>query len=74
VAEQPFTEVTVTVYVPGTVTLRLAFVPTTTVPLDHEYVPPPVAVNVIFVVVHVSTLVLGAVIAALGKELFWVIV
>ena len=43
---QPFVaEVTVTVYVPGVVTVKFAEVPTMVVPLDQEYVPPPVAVR-----------------------------
>ena len=73
-AEHPFKEVTVTVYVPGEVTFSKAFVPTTVVPFDQEYVPPPVAVKLILVVVHVRILVLGVVIAAVGNELFCVIV
>jgi hypothetical protein len=62
------------VYVPGVVTVNVAFVPTTVVPLDHEYVPPPVAVKVIEVVVHVRTDVDNAEIAAAGAVIFCVIV
>jgi hypothetical protein len=36
VAVQPIDEVTVTVYVPGVVTFKVAFVPTTIRPFDHE--------------------------------------
>jgi hypothetical protein len=36
VAVHPFAAVTVTVYVPADVTLNVAFVPTTAVPLDQE--------------------------------------
>ena len=36
VAEHPFALVTVTVYVPAEVTLSVALVPTTAVPLDQE--------------------------------------
>lgn len=69
VAVQPFAEVTVTVYVPGLVTLMVEVVPTIAEPFDHEYVPPPVAVNVIDCVVHVKMLVVGMEIAALGNGL-----
>jgi hypothetical protein len=58
------------VYVPGVVTESAAFVPTIAVPFDQEYVPPPVAVKVILVVVHVSIVVAGAVIAAVGFVVF----
>jgi hypothetical protein len=70
VSVQPFAEVTVTVYVPGAVTLVAAVV----APLLQEYVPPPVAVKPILVVVHVRTVVVGVVIAATGAVLFCVIV
>ena len=69
VAAQPLADVTVTVYVPGLVTLSVALVPTTAVPFDHEYVPPPVAVKVMDGVAHVNIVVVGAVIAALGNGL-----
>jgi len=36
VAVHPMDEVTVTVYVPGVVTFKVAFVPTTIRPLDQE--------------------------------------
>jgi hypothetical protein len=52
------------------VTESAAFVPTIAVPFDQEYVPPPVAVKVILVVVHVSIVVAGAVIAAVGFVVF----
>ena len=45
-------------------------VPTTAVPLDQEYVPPPVAVKEIEVAAQVKTLVVGAVIAAGGAVIF----
>ena len=69
VSVQPFAEVTVTVYVPAEVTLVAAVV----APLLQEYVPPPVAVKPILVVVHERTVVVGAVIAATGAVLFCVI-
>jgi len=74
VAVHPLVPVTVTVYVPGVVTTSAALVPTTAVPFDQEYVPPPVAVNVILVVVHVNTVVEGVVMAAKGELIFCVIV
>jgi hypothetical protein len=43
------------------------------VPFDQEYVPPPVAVKEMLVVEHVSILVLGAVICAVGAVMSWVI-
>jgi hypothetical protein len=58
------------VYVPAEVTLVAAVV----APLLQEYVPPPVAVKVIEVVVHVRTVVTGDVIAAIGAVISWVIV
>jgi hypothetical protein len=70
VALHPLAPVTVTVYVPGVVTESVAFVPTTAVPFDHEYVPPPVAVSEIEVFAHVNTEVFGAVIAATGVVIF----
>ena len=73
VAVHPFVAVTVTVYVPEVVTFNVAFVPSTAVPLDQEYVPPPVDVKEILVVEHVSILVFGAVICADGAVIFWVI-
>ena len=66
VSVQPLAAVTVTVYVPGADTLSVAELPTVVVPLLHEYVPPPVAVKLIDVVEQVSTVVAGAVIAAVG--------
>jgi hypothetical protein len=66
VSVHPFAAVTVTVYVAGALTLSVAVVPTTVVPLLHEYVPPPVAVKLIDVVVQVSAVVAGAVIPAVG--------
>jgi len=53
--DPPF--VTVTVYVPGAVTVNPADVPTTLVPFDHEYVPPPVAVKLMDVVVQFNSVV-----------------
>ena len=74
VAVHPFAPVTVTVYVPGVVTDKVALVPTTAVPLDQEYVPPPVAVKEIEVVAQVKTLVVGAVIAAVGNAVLCVMI
>jgi hypothetical protein len=74
VAVQPFAPVTVTVYVPGVVTASVAFVPTTVVPFDQEYVPPPVAVKLMDVVVQVRTDVVKAEIAAAGADVFCVMV
>jgi hypothetical protein len=59
--------------VPGAFTASVAFVPTTLVPFDQEYVPPPVALKVIVGLVQVSTLVVGAVIEAFGTVMFCVI-
>ena len=73
VAVQPFAAVTVTVYAPGVVTLSVELVPTTADPFDHEYVPPPVAVKAIVVVVHVKIRVLGGLIVAVGGTAFCVI-
>ena len=69
VVVHPVASNTVTVYVPGLVTLMVEVVPTIAEPFDHEYVPPPVAVNVIDCVVHVKMLVVGMEIAALGNGL-----
>ena len=55
VAVQPLAPVTVTVYVPEDVNV-LAAVPGVEPPL-HEYVPPPVAVTLILVVVQSNTVV-----------------
>jgi len=57
VAVQPLLPVTVTVYVPAEVIVKASFVPTTPLPSDHEYVPPPVAVTLIEVVIQVMTVV-----------------
>lgn len=70
VEEQPFELVTVTVYVPGVLTGKLAFVPIVAEPFDHEYVPPPVAVKVIDCVAHVRIVEFGAFIPAFGMALF----
>ena len=67
---QPLAAVTVTVYVPGLFTENVAFVLTTAEPLDQEYVPPPVAVRRIEVVVHVRMEVTGGVIATTGEAMF----
>jgi hypothetical protein len=67
VATHPLAEVTVAVYVPGVVTFTVAEVPTTADPFVHEYDPPPVAVNVMDGVAHVKTVVVGAVMAAIGN-------
>jgi hypothetical protein len=57
VAVHPLLLVTVTVYVPGEVTDNAANELTTVLPSLHEYVPPPVAVKLIVVVVQVNTVV-----------------
>jgi hypothetical protein len=49
-------------------------VPTIAVPFDHEYVPPPVALNVSEFVEQVITLVAGATMDTVGAVLFWVMV
>lgn len=59
---------------PGEVRGSDAFVPTTIVPFDHEYVPPPLAVSVIDVVAHVKVFVDGELIIATGGVIFCVIV
>ena len=72
---QPLADVTVTVYVPGAVMESPVDVPTTLVPLDHEYVPPPVAVTLIDVVPQVRTVVPELLMmAAVGVVIFCVIV
>ena len=52
---QPFAAVTVTVYVPGIVNVLLAIV--VELPPLQEYVPPPVAVTFMAVVVQVNIVV-----------------
>ena len=71
VSVHPLAEVTVTVYVPGAVTVALALVPN---PLSQLYVPPPVAVMLIDVVVQVNSVVVGGVMPAVGAVRFCVIV
>ena len=56
------------------VTFKVALLPTVVAPLLHEYVPPPVAVKLIEVVEHVSIVVAGAVIPAVGALVFCVMV
>ena len=63
---------TVTVYKPGEVTFNVALMPKTLTPFDHEYVPPPVAVRVMELFIHVNS-VIGALIAGVGATIFWVI-
>ena len=58
VAVQPLLPVTVTVYVPAEFMVSPALLPTTPLPSDHEYVPPPLAVTLIEVVEQVMTVVL----------------
>jgi hypothetical protein len=58
---------------PGVVTVKFGLVPTTALPLDHEYVPPPDAVNEIDVVMQVNTVFVGGAIAADGATEFCVI-
>ena len=70
--EQPLAPVTVTVYKPGDVTFNVALIPKTLIPFDHEYDPPPVAVRVIALLIHVKS-VIGALIAGVGATIFWVI-
>ena len=75
VAVHPLLLVTVTVYVAGLVTDKAALVPTTEEPFDHEYVPPPVAVKLMEVVVQFKTVVaVLLVIPAVGAVIFRVIV
>ena len=73
-AVQPFAAVTVTVYNPGAVTERVAFVPIGVEPFCQTYVPPPVAVNDTVGFVQVSIDVIGGIIAAFGIDVFCVIV
>ena len=54
-------------YVPGLLTFNVAEEPMTAVPLDQEYVPPPVAVNVMFGVEQVKIVVDGEAIPAVGS-------
>jgi hypothetical protein len=71
----PFAPVTVTVYVPGLVTFKVAADPRMVVPFDQEYVPPPVAVKAMEVRLHVSSLAFGALeMAAIGAAIVCVIV
>src|SRR5574344_2126398 len=73
VSVQPLAAVTVTVYVPGA--LKLFAAVAGVAPPDHEYVPPPVAVTEIAVVVQVSIVVpVLFVIPAVGGVIFCVIV
>ena len=51
-------------------TVSPALVPTTAVPLDQEYDPPPVAVNDIEVVLQSRDVVVGAEIATVGGVVF----
>ena len=73
-AVQPFVPVTVTVYVPAAVTVNAALFPTFVVPFDHEYVPPPVAVNCTEVVVQVITVLEGKVMETTGAAVFCVMI
>ena len=57
-------EITVTVYVPEVVTFNVAVAVADA--SFHKYVPPPVAVSAIDVVPHVSVVVEGEVIPAIG--------
>jgi hypothetical protein len=71
----PLAPVTVTVYVPGVVTFKVAEVPRMVDPLDHEYVPPPEAVKARVVRVQVSSLELGTFeMATTGAATVWVMV
>jgi hypothetical protein len=75
VAVQPLLPVTVTVYVAGAETDNAAIVSTTALPSLHEYVPPPVAVKLIEVVVQFKTVVaVLLVMPAVGAVIFCVIV
>jgi hypothetical protein len=58
------------VYVAGVVTVSVAPVPTTAVPLDQEYDPPPVAVKEMDPVLQLRIVVVGAEIAAVGFVVF----
>ena len=66
VSVQPLAPVTVTVYVPDAFTVVVAVV----APLLQAYVPPPVAVKIMLVVVQVNSVVEGGVIAAVGATVF----
>lgn len=71
----PFAPVTVTVYVPGLVTFKVAAEPRMVVPLDQEYVPPPEAVKAMEVRLQLSSLAFGALeMAAIGAAIVCVIV
>ena len=65
---QPLVEVTVTVYVPGSVMLVVAVLS----PLFQAYILPPVAVKSILVIVHVSSVAVGVSIPAVGTVISWV--
>ena len=65
-AVQPFVPVTVTQYVPGALTVRVAPV----MPPVHIYVPPPVAVNMILGTLHVKVVLGLAVMPAVGIVAF----
>ena len=66
VSVQPLAPVTVTVYVPLALTVVVAVV----APLLQAYVPPPVAVKLMLVVVQVNSVVAGGVIPAVGATVF----
>ena len=69
VSVQPFAAVTVTVYVPSVVTEVDAVLS----PVDHAYVPPPVAVSAIEGVVQLTTVVAGVLMPAVGA-IGWVLI
>ena len=66
VSVQPLAAVTVTVNGPAALTVVVAVV----APLLQRYVPPPVAVKLILVVVQVNSVVDGGVIPAVGAAVF----
>src|SRR5450759_2034325 len=74
VAVHPMAPVTVTVKVPAVLTVSAADVPTTVLPSDHEYVPPPLAVSVVFGVVQFNARPLLLLIDAVGTVLSNVVV
>ena len=74
VAVQPLADVAVTVYVAGDETDNDALEPTVVEPFDQEYVPPPVAVRLMDVVEHVSSVADGVLIPAVGAVVFCVMI
>ena len=67
---QPLGLVTVTVYVPGLVTVKLEDV----LPPVHAYEPPPEATKVILVVVQVRTVLLAVILVIGAKKLSVIVI